>query len=687
MASPKTDTRWLRHAFLMPIGENRSGYGSETRRRYATSAAYKFTNTTPGGNFTINNPPQFTRYADIRQPGRGRTIKDRENGMGRYYSEAIDDTKQVVHMAFGVPRYNSWTSYFTNFYDRHSALLANTGRTSGFFYNLGFAGTFVATLPLQPYILGFTVVTKVYNFLMKQSPSKWYYFEPTMHSYWSAVNVMANEFAIGLGIIPRVFAQGQKAMEDPGQSVTQDDLLRFSKMYPDIFREGGGVDVMALANRAQRIADASQEAMERRRENVNNLQAMREQMRQWREHHESDPKPDVDSRTYFENYINATKGGMQRRDNNDAAEADATASGSESDTPDFNYSGINQTNSFSEWSDLEASGIWDFMKASQRDGSQFASFRVNYNGTMSESVNNSVRDSDVAQTLNSKVASGRSAAFNFMGGNITPGADQVIGALQGMVAGALDSVHLGGLATLAGTAFMDIPKIWDGSTVNLPRAEYTVPLPSAYGNKMSRFLNMYIPISMLLAGALPLAAGRAAYTSPFLCQIYHQGRVQCQLGMIDSMTITRGTGNVGWSADNDMLGAEISFSVVDMSSIMAAPIKGAFASPNWGERAFQAAAMTAGEAANGDVGAATAAALTGAGGVWDEQSQFQDYMAVLSGLPVSDSYYVGRRLNLNMTRAVANFRTWRSPSNFMAYMLDSGPARAISAFAQTTDRF
>lgn len=648
---------WLRHAFLLPESPVNARVSSNTRRRRATSAAFKFTNTSLGGNWAINNPPQFTPWADIRQPGRGRDESQRLNGMGRYYSEAIDDPRQVIHMSFGVPRYSSWAGFLTNFYDRNAALLANTGRVSDVWYNLANIGTFIVTLPLQPFILGVTAAARVYNFLARQQPSKWYYFKPTMHAYWSAVNTIANEFAIGLGILPRILTGTQNELAEPGQRVTEADIKRMHEIFPDIFRKDGGVDVMALARRTQRMANHAQKAQARIREGARNIEELRQKIDEYVQQKVEDPNPNADARKYFLDYIKADQGSLKD---------------------------LGTSETFSSWTEL--SGVYNFITASQRDGSQFASFRVNYNGTMSESFSNTTRESEVASMLNTKVRQGRSASFTLMGGNITSGIGAIMDAVKSAISGALDTVNLSGLGTLAGTAFIDVPETWDGSTASLPKAQYTIYLPSPYGNKISRFINLYIPLAMLLAGALPLSAGRSAYTSPFLCQIYHQGRVQCQLGIIDSMTITRGTGNVGWNAENEMLGLEVTLSVADLSKIMHIPIKGGFATGKWTETLAKAAAGGLGTIIGGDQGAAIGLAAADSA-VWDEHSLFSDYMAVLTSMSTADAYYIGRRLDINMTRAVQSFKSWRSPSNLLSWGLDFELARQISAFAQTTGRF
>src|SRR5690606_36604944 len=159
------------------------------------AAGYKYTDTTLGGNFAINAPAQFCRLTDLRPPTR--LIKNNPNiggslGMGRYYSESIDDYAQHIHMRFGVPEFNSLTTFFTGFYNTDASLLARKGRGPGIAFSIGKAAATIAFIPLAPFI----AAGRILRWLANAPASKYYYLRPTMPLYWNAINTIANTLAV-----------------------------------------------------------------------------------------------------------------------------------------------------------------------------------------------------------------------------------------------------------------------------------------------------------------------------------------------------------------------------------------------------------------------------------------------------------------------------------------------------------
>lgn len=652
------DREWARQAFLV-----RSEHLTRQAKyvRTATTADFKFTDTTLGGNFAINPPPQFTRSADLKVGGTAVSSK----GMGRYYSEAIDDHSQLIHLRMGTPVFNSLTTFFGNFYNSAAGQMARTGRASSAFYELGRAAGFVVSI-MSWKLLAVRAIGAIINYALEMPTSKYYYSRPAMHSYWTAVQTLVNQYAVNRGIVPRIggkYENVQRVARE--QEFTEKDLLMLHNKVPDIFTKSGQIDVYAMAHKAQRLARKRTDSMATKYDSsaIDVEQAIVDV--------HTEKLADTNKRSYLQ-YMQTWLETEQSKPKHLESKAGA----------DLNVEPMENRASGGVGLFEKAK---EYFKAEADDGSQFATFRVNYTGSVSESFSNQVGESSIASKLNGFSADKRSLMFDLAGGNIAPGIDQILGAVKSFIGGAAESIGISGLLALGGAAFVDIPKMWQNSTASLPRSTYTMHLVSPYGNAISQLMNMYIPLCMILAAALPLSSGKQSYTSPFLIELYDKGRAQTRMGMIDSLSITRGTGNLGFNEDNHAMGIEVSFSVTDMSSVMHMPISQGI---TLGEVASTAVAATAGGIAGGAVGGAAAAVTSSllSGGIFDDNTVFSDYMAILASQGIGDQINTFRKLKLRLTHKLAQWNSWASVSNLTGFIGDSIPGRIASVFFAGTIR-
>jgi len=651
----KRDGEWVRRSFLVRKSDLAP---NDYKNRIFTTASLKYTDTTPGGSQCINPPPQFTRHADIRVKG---VFSSSSAGLGRYYSEAIEDNSQVIHMRFGVEQYNTMTQFFTGFYNSTAGQLARTGRASDAFYYMGKAAGYVVQLAswklLAVHFLGAAI-----NFFAAKPSSKFYYLKPTMPLYWNAVQTMMNHLAVNRGIVPRVFNNTNPdtiKMLDQYQFDAEGISTLHSKM-PNIFNENGTIDVYAIANRAKRLERKRMKKLDEvfKAADSMDVKNLRDYIRQIYTSPLTDNTPGTMG-DYLDKWLQ-TDQSKSKSSNNESSNT--------TENLDSNKSNLNK---FSE-----------FLEAEMDDGSQFASFRVNATGPIHSSFSNTAGPSELVEKLNGISSQARSANFSFANGNLIGGAvgaiaGKAIDAVKSFTMGVLDSVELTGLATLAGAAFVDIPDTYKNSIASLPSMSYTIDLISAYGNPISQSINLDLPLCMLLAGALPKSTGKQSYTGPFLVELYDQGRCQTRLGMIDSLSITRGTGNIGFTQDGKALGIQVTFTVKDMSNILHMPIVENF---SLADAAIQGAASLT----NSDTIRAAAAGLTG--GAFDEDTVYSDYLATLAGMSLSDQIYSFRKLKLNLTKKMVAFDSWRSVSHMASFAGDTFPMKLVSAFYRGTDK-
>lgn len=617
------DSSWVRQAFMV----KKDTLDDLTQRaRIFTTARFKFMDTTPGGHIAINPPPQFTRNADLKvhsiftgDPKDGRPVRSvGSRGMGRYYSEAIDDNMRIISMRFGVPQFNSLTTFFTGFYNSSASSLARTGRAPSLMYRMGqVAGYAVTILALPVLIVNF--FGNLWRVIDQRPASKYYYLKPAMPLYWNAVSSIVNSLAVNMGLIPRVMGpEGGESMKDNRYVFTKQDLENFAALLPDINMEGGGINVYALSTRAQRLARRMNKAMQERFDKITSSDQFIKGLHDITENG-LNLSYAANSSPSFLNYLDkwfATNASAVKPSAGDQSNP------SEKDTPTEQV----------PTSKPDTVGWGEFLEAELDDGSHFVSFRVNETGPVSESFTSQVAESEIASKINNMSSESRSTRFNFAGGNLGGGvigdmAQGVLSGVKDLVAGALDAVGASGLAAPGGSAFVDIPQYWQNSTAQMPRMNYSFTLVTPYGNKMSVLMNIYLPLAMILAASLPLSTGKQSYTSPFLVELYDRGHAQTRLGIIDSLNIERGTGNLGFTNAGCPLQVRVSFSVIPLTTVVHMPIIQGFS-------------------------------LNPTDGIFDEDTNFSDYMNTLAGVTLAEQIYTGERLKLALTRKMQNMRTW-----------------------------
>jgi len=645
----KEDHRWIRQMFLT---DGNSFDDFLRSKRTATSNFYKYEDTTLGGHRTMNPPPQFTRFCD---PKGDRLLPGISRGMGDYYSEAIDDNARTISMRFGVPEYTGLVSFFSNFYSSDAAQVVKSGKSSSFFYDAGKLSGYVAILPFMPFIM----IGRTLKALAGTPSTRFYYLRPSMPIYWNAVQSFANRLAANIGLtmgqqntelaVAKLDAQGMPVKNPETGAIVYDNINfdvpnsqfdEYLKLLPELWTPNGSIDVYSLSNRAQRLSDVWNNYLAKIATDTAIVSD-----ESWRQRLTSYP-----GHTHKE-MIDALNGtplqlALQRWYNTPAGERALDDQGKDPKRGEITK---------------DASAVDRFMNyalAEARDGAQFVSFYIQEGGTASESFSNSTRAPDIGEKFNSVSSGVRQARINFADGNtgIAP-IDAAIGAATEFINGAVGGIQMSGLLALAGNALTDIPKVWDSSTSSLPRMDYTIQLRSPYGNKLSRFQNLLLPLAMILVGGLPRSTGAQSYGAPFLVELYDKGRAQTRLGMIESINVTRGVGNIGWNQDDEFLGIDVQFSVVDLSSIMHMPLG----------------------TSSGPLDVIRPGGLNRA--FFGDDTAFTDYLAVLSSMGLADQIYRTRALARNWRRMKLEFNSFFSVSHAASWFGGTLPGRVISALS------
>lgn len=199
-----------------------------------------------------------------------------------------------------------------------------------------------------------------------------------------------------------------------------------------------------------------------------------------------------------------------------------------------------------------------------------------------ESLSNNTQQSAFKQMLDSGSSAMKDVAFLANSGGIDTtslsqlgeaantemekllGSDGTVNTNVGSIVSRLLSA---GKSVIKGENFM-MPDIY-GSSDNSKSYSINLKFKAMYGNRLSLYTDVIVPLMHIIALAYPRATTANTYTSPPLVKVYQKGAWTCNLGIISGIEITKNDVPESWNVDGLSTEVSVSISIADLYSDMA----------------------------------------------------------------------------------------------------------------------
>lgn len=566
--------------------------------------------TSLGGNDAINCYWSYNEDDDIVHPqtAYNRSMADNTGcqllGMGRVYAENINRYQQILYINFGLPVYKGsimsmfgGSSVRARLINKGNTISASAGNLLGTIFSVALA------IPMLP-LYGIMALTDLFN---DYPVSKYFEHRTAMPMYYKFCNMLIGHMAVNLGLyrateeaLEDIQKGFQKALSVTTKIVTfgmvdyeesepvkvnakkQDNSLipQGNALYdktnvgvPEILRNGP--DMLAIMyKRSLRLRafngllkDDPALAPER-------FETTDAKLKNWIESSEA---------PYEREYMEALTL-MQQKQNEisklkaqdatknkaaiEAAEADLKKLQEMADQLKGKNGDLN--GALSRWGSGAAwSNLFGMMDNSGLQLIDYIGFRVEKSTAVSETVSNTTGPMEIAGQINGMAQQAMNRESSIMGSfrNMT-GVKQVADFVEGFVSNIVDTLGAGNaFNVVTGNGFSDIPERWTSSSFS---RSYSVELQlrTRYGDAVSWLQSVGIPLACILAGGMPRGIGGAMYTSPFLVRCYCKGMFSIPTGIIESISMTRGGAEFGWSINRLPLSIDVNITLKDLSPIL-----------------------------------------------------------------------------------------------------------------------
>lgn len=615
-----------------------------------------FRDTRVGGNDAINCTWQFCKDDDIIYPVTSTEPYDgvgMNNGLGRVYATTTEPNSQICWFTFGVPFYTALATFYKNSFNDELIELNNSGTTS---VKLGaiFAGTFklavhIVLLPIR--FLGYWSKSTRNRYPV----NRFYELRACMPLYYKYVDSILAEWLIGVGL----YNNGNPNGDNTGLTTDPDDRwdkkrdVKFKDIYSDIKHSNSWTASPEYVPDALRATGASIWDILRRRalvvyghsaDSAGSYEAFSNTYKKYMDAtFSTDGNGEiVDSNALKEDWRKKYESYLDDQGKDNSYGTGGSTAGSSSINPFSDNGGGDWAASF---------------ESSALGASQFIGFKITKGVDASESFSNSTSPSSFAEQFNSKVRETTAMKNNLaVGGESTSNTgidflDTIINSGAGLLKGTIDALGNAldiGVADMAKAvvtgAYIDIPEMYDSSSFSTSHS-INLQLRSPYGDYISIYQSIIVPLALLLAGSLPRAGGSDSYMQPFLCRCYCKGMFSIPMGIIDSLSIRRGSSEFGWTYNNLPTCIDVSLSIKDMSPIMYLQINDDY---------FQ--------------------------GLFVQDNAFKEYMLTLSGLGLWERISMFARIRRNMQYTAHKLRNQLfNPAYWSKELSDLAPVRMVSS--------
>ncbi len=597
------------------------------------------TDTSVGGNDVINPLYGFNPNDDVVHPIYETTAGQ---GMGRVYAEMYNSNQEYLSLTFGVPRFHGPLAFANNSTNADMAEAAAAGDTHiGNIIKNVLRGIVIRTVQLA--VLPYTLAHKLATHKKEQYVSRWVDFEQSMVQYYGYVNTILIHFQEAMGLTAEAFKEDDEESIETGKDNKQvDDVLAQFALengkLPYILQNDGDI-ISILTKRSRIIAGKDAEQSILRLDDL-----------------VKDSKAAMKSSTggqYIQIDPKLIESGVVKPDAKDwmdyavAAGKTVLATGEALIKLPFVATWKLAKAVTGNAADLLETGMTTF-KSGMAGNLMFVRIRIPKSGNASETFSNETGESSLGTSLKSKAGEGIDRVFTIGKLAKMPVVKQVFQAASWTTDLVTNLFTGGGAATAAvSSGQYDIPHVWKDSSFSRS-FNFDVQLRSPYGDPISIYQSIYIPLAMLLAGTMPRQIGKNTYTAPFNVRAYCRGKFAIPYGIIESLSLTRGDQEFGWNHMGLPTKVDISFTIKDLTPTLYMGLLD---------------------------GVQTHMAIL------RSNTPFQEYINTLSGVPVEDRFYA--ESNYERRKQIAS-RMWSGDriANWVGlHMGHSGIAQAALADA------